>query len=63
MTKGYELTPELAEKIIATGLEPELQRLYTILRECYNTHTPEEIGQVFGYIRAEFVLAAEDKSA
>ena len=53
------MTPELAEHIITQGLPSELQALKQTLSRCYQEYTPEAIGQVFGYIRAEFTLKAQ----
>ena len=50
------MTPELAQHIVDTGIDPELKRLYTTIKECYAAHTAQEISQVFALIRAEYTL-------
>lgn len=62
MAHTYEMTPELAKKYLEDGLAENLKPLYRQLRQAYLSYTAEEIGRVFGYIRAEFVLQqASDK--
>ena len=52
----HNMTPELAQHIVDTGIDPELKRLYTTIKECYAAHTAQEISQVFALIRAEYTL-------
>ena len=59
----YTRTPEPAEHRVTHELPQELEELDQTLTQCYNHDTPEQIGQVFGYRRAESILNEVDNTS
>jgi hypothetical protein len=58
-------TPEVAQRIVALRVDPEVQARITLLAEKCNEGTlaPEEMAEYEGYIRAMDVVAVLQKQA